>query len=272
MTQTLKIGIYLICLLGWALMYSQVGIGTTKPQGMLDLQNSNFQGVVFPKASLTSTTSSAPIVNPNGGALVAGTAVFNTSTVNDVTPGIYLWDGTRWIPQYRREDHKVVSQTTLLQRIALGSTANNTSASDWVYVNGLGTGNTFTPQYTGTYKIRVNQQFAAGKVKPPTAPSLISMATEEGYFRFTFNGTKYLTYSHSYSMYTGNINSGVYYEQFPHDTQLTLYLYLTAGTAYSFSLEFDLFVANDFLDTETGVGRAYVGIDKPCTVEFTLLE
>ncbi len=272
MTRTLKIGIYLICLLAWALMHSQVGIGTTQPQGMLDLQNSNFQGVVFPKAALTSTASPLPIINPNGGPLVAGTAVYNTSTINDITPGIYLWDGNRWIPQYRRQDHLVVEQTTLQQRIALGSSEYNGPTSNWVMINGLEAGHSFTPQYTGTYKIRVNQQFAAGKIKLPSASSKISMATEEGLFRFTFNGTKYLTYSHSYSMYTSNILSGIYFEQFPHDTQLTLYLNLTAGTAYQFSLEFDLVVANDFPNTETGDGRAYVGVDKPCTVEFTLLE
>jgi hypothetical protein len=122
------------------------------------------------------------------------------------------------------------------------------------------------------YKVRVNQQLGSGKVKAAVAPNKIQMATEEGLFRFNFDGTNYLTYSHSYSMYNADINGGTYYEQFPHDTQVTLYLNLTAGVAYSFTLEFDQVVGDDFDDPETGPGRAYIGVDKPCTVEFTFLE
>ena len=273
MKRTHKIGLYLLCLLAWALVHSQVGIGTLQPEGMLDMQKNNFNGFVFPKAALTSTSIASPVINPKGGSLIAGTAIYNTNTVNDVTPGIYLWNGSKWIPQYRREDHQVFEQTPLDQRIALGSKDYNKPTSDWVYVSGLEMGHTFTPNYTGTYKIRVNQQFGAGKVLDTVAPNKTVMATEEGLFRFKFNGTNYLTYSHSYSMYTANVTGGKYYEAFPHDTQLTLYLYLTAGTAYSFSLEFDMFIGgSEFDNPETGDGRGHVGIDKPCTIEFTLLE
>lgn len=81
------------------LNYSQVGINTTTPQGMLDI-NSNNQGVVFPKVQLTDATVEAPVINPNGGTLTIGTLVYNTNTAgvspNNVTPGYYYWSGTKW--------------------------------------------------------------------------------------------------------------------------------------------------------------------------------
>jgi hypothetical protein len=273
MERIYKIGIYLIFLFVWCWASGQVGIGTVTPKGMLDLENSNSTGLVFPKAALTATSFAAPVTNPNGGILVAGTAIFNTNTANDVSPGIYVWDGTRWIPQYMREDYKIYEQTPLLQRITLGSVEYNSPSSNWVYINNFAPGNnSFTPIYTGMYKVKVNQQFGAGKVKAAVAPNKIIMATQEGLFRFNFNSINYLTYSHSYSMYNAAIKGGTYFEKFPHDTQLTLYLNLTAGVSYSFTMEYDMVVGVDFDNPETGDGRGYVGVDKPCTVEFTFLE
>lgn len=272
MKRKYRIIIYFAFLSVYTLANAQVGVGTVNPKGMLDLQNNNLMGFVFPRVALTSTNTAAPVINPAGGVLVAGTAVFNTNTANDVSPGIYVWEGTRWIPQFMREDYKIYKQETLKQRITMGSIEYNTANSNWVYINELGPGNSFTPIYTGTYKVKVNQQMGAGKIKPAVAPNKITMATEEGLFRFNFNGTNYLTYSHSYSMYNADINGGTYTEQFPHDTQLTLYLNLVGGVPYPFTLEYDQVVGDDFDDPETGDGRAYIGVNKPCTVEFTFLE
>jgi hypothetical protein len=273
MERILKIGVYLVLLLAWSWAIGQVGIGTLSPKGMLDVQNNNSMGLIFPKAALTSTNLAAPVTNPNGGNLVAGTAIFNTNTVNDVSPGIYVWEGTRWIPQYMREDYAHFDQNPIQQRVTLGSKEYNGASSNWVYINNFAPGdNAFTPIYTGTYKIKVNHQLGAGKIKAPTAPNKIMMATQEGLFRFRFNGTNYLTYSHSYSMHNADINGGIYIEQFPHDSQLTLYVNLTAGVSYPFTLEFDMVIGDDFDNPETGPGRGYVGVDKPCTVEFTFLE
>lgn len=79
---------------------AQVGVGTTNPNGALDI-TSTTQGMVPPRVALTATNVAAPVVNPAGGALVAGTFVWNTNTAgvmpNNVSPGLYYWDGTRWI-------------------------------------------------------------------------------------------------------------------------------------------------------------------------------
>lgn len=79
---------------------SQVGVGTTTPNGALDVSSST-NGLIPPRVALTATNVAAPVVNPQGGALVAGTLVWNTATAgtipNNVIPGMYYWDGTRWI-------------------------------------------------------------------------------------------------------------------------------------------------------------------------------
>ena len=78
---------------------AQVGIGTTTPNGALDITSST-NGVLIPRVSLTSTNVAAPVVNPNGGSLTAGTLVWNTATAgsapNNVVPGYYFWNGSAW--------------------------------------------------------------------------------------------------------------------------------------------------------------------------------
>ena len=89
--------------------YAQVGIGTTSPKGILDIDSSTY-GVVYPSVALTATNVAAPVVNPLGGALAVGTTVFNTNTTNtgsnDVEPGIYSWDGTQWIIHFLKDNRK----------------------------------------------------------------------------------------------------------------------------------------------------------------------
>jgi hypothetical protein len=80
---------------------AQVGVGTTTPNGALDI-TSTTNGLLPPRIVLTATNVSAPVVNPNGGGVpIAGTLVWNTNTAgtipNNVAPGMYYWDGTRWI-------------------------------------------------------------------------------------------------------------------------------------------------------------------------------
>lgn len=79
---------------------AQVGVGTTTPAGALDV-SSTTNGFIPPRVSLTATNVAAPVVNPQGGALVAGTTVWNIATAGTapykVAPGLYFWDGSRWV-------------------------------------------------------------------------------------------------------------------------------------------------------------------------------
>jgi uncharacterized protein (TIGR02145 family) len=83
---------------GGALVSAQVrigGSGDPNAAAVLDLNkdnNSNDKGLLLPRVSLSSTTSAAPL-----NAHVGGMTVFNTATANDVTPGIYYNNGSKWI-------------------------------------------------------------------------------------------------------------------------------------------------------------------------------
>nr|MBF6607961.1 hypothetical protein [Flavobacterium sp.] len=80
--------------------FSQIGIGTTTPEGALDITSTN-SGVLVPRVALTSRLTSAPVTNPQTGAIVAGTLIWNTASTgtppNNVTPGFYYWNGSAWI-------------------------------------------------------------------------------------------------------------------------------------------------------------------------------
>lgn len=81
---------------------AQVGVGTTTPNGALDV-SSTTNGFVPPRVALTATNVAAPISNPNGGGNpIAGTIVWNTNIstptpATAVAPGLYYWDGSRWV-------------------------------------------------------------------------------------------------------------------------------------------------------------------------------
>lgn len=70
---------------------AQVGIGTTIPDGALDITSAD-DGLLIPRVALTITTSALPLTTPTISELV-----YNTATVADVTPGYYYWDGTIWV-------------------------------------------------------------------------------------------------------------------------------------------------------------------------------
>lgn len=94
----------LFILLGLPLfIQAQIGVNTTTPNAMLDV-NSTTNGMLIPRVSLTSVLDNTTVVNPQGGALVTSTIVYNTTAAgvfpNNVLSGFYYWNATssRWIP------------------------------------------------------------------------------------------------------------------------------------------------------------------------------
>lgn len=77
-------------------LFAQVKIGdnptTINPDAMLEVESTN-KGLLLPRLPLTQTTNPSPL-----NAHVAGMTVYNTATANDVTPGFYYNDGTKWVP------------------------------------------------------------------------------------------------------------------------------------------------------------------------------
>jgi hypothetical protein len=69
---------------------AQIGIGTTNPQGALDI-TSTTDGLLVPRVALALTTT-ATVTTPTESELV-----YNTATAGDVTPGYYYWDSAKWV-------------------------------------------------------------------------------------------------------------------------------------------------------------------------------
>jgi len=71
-----------------------VGIGNNNPDpsAILDMSNGNNKGMLVPKVALTDTNMAAPVSSP-----ATGLMVFNTNTQNNVIPGYYFWEGTKWM-------------------------------------------------------------------------------------------------------------------------------------------------------------------------------
>ena len=80
--------------------YAQnIGINSTgvspNTSALLDIDAApgNNKGLLIPRVALTTTTSNAPI----GASITTSLLVYNTATVNDVTPGYYYWGGAAWV-------------------------------------------------------------------------------------------------------------------------------------------------------------------------------
>lgn len=75
---------YLQLLFGQNMSINNTG-NAPDASSMLDISSTN-KGLLIPRVTLTQTTSTSPVTSPANSLLV-----YNTATVNDVTPGYYYW-------------------------------------------------------------------------------------------------------------------------------------------------------------------------------------
>lgn len=68
-----------------------IGTDTHDPSAILELKSSD-KGFLLPRISLIQSTNFLPLQSH-----VEGMMVYNTATINDVKPGYYINDGTKWI-------------------------------------------------------------------------------------------------------------------------------------------------------------------------------
>jgi hypothetical protein len=77
---------------------AQVGIGTPTPDASAMLEvNSSDKGLLVPRIALTAASVAAPVASPATGLLIYNTATSGTAP-DQVTPGFYYWNGSRWYP------------------------------------------------------------------------------------------------------------------------------------------------------------------------------
>ncbi|MBG42668.1 MAG: hypothetical protein CL530_01750 [Aequorivita sp.] len=248
---------------------AQVGIGTSTPNGILEVNSAN-SGIVYPVVALTATNIQTPVSNPNTGSIVAGTVIYNTNLNNagieSVYPGTYMWDGSNWIPQFSKRQSEIFFQTSTVLRSASNAGDQN--------VPGLGSveNNFFRPKYNGFYRIEVRGNFGAGRVNSPVAGA-DNAAFQDGTFKFNFNGNTYSLNVKSISTYDDSSGSTIFYEGVWKESYFVIYVDLIAGTDYYFTLTFDQSAAPAFVGNgNSGNGLGYVGKDIPCSIEFTYVE
>jgi hypothetical protein len=77
-------------------IFAQTGIGTTTPHNSakLDVSATN-KGFLPPRIALLSMTDVVTIASPATGLIIYNTATAGT-TPNNVLPGYYYWDGSKW--------------------------------------------------------------------------------------------------------------------------------------------------------------------------------
>ncbi len=249
-----------------SISFAQVGIGTTTPEGILDIDSSIY-GVVYPSVALTATNVEAPVVNPLGGGLAIGTTVYNTNTTStgtkDVEPGIFAWDGTQWVIQYFKRQTQLYKQTSSIR------TSSDAGFED---IPGLGVADaiTFFAKYNGLYKIELKVNYGGGDM---IDNGDINTAMAEGDFRFIFDGTTYMLSVDAFSTYNDHIGGGTNYVNVWMETFKTFFVNLTKLQFYDLSLEFDQNPAAGFVNSgDSGTGRGYVGDGIPCYIEITYLE
>jgi len=97
---------------------------------------------LIPRIALTQTTSPSPVTSPAQSLLV-----YNTATINDVTPGYYYWDGSKWV--------------RLLSEKAWLLSGNNIGASDFLGTTNnmdlkIFTNNSEKMRITSTGRIGIN--------------------------------------------------------------------------------------------------------------------
>jgi hypothetical protein len=238
--------------------YGQVGINTTTPHGALDVHGSN-QGIVLPRIALTSKIAQTPVLNPQGGNIVPGTVVYNTATTtgtNAVFPGIYVWTGSEWQNKFTKKETKIYKQSSFFQ-----------PGSDKGVENVPGMNQTFTPKFSGPYKMEVSVNFGGGFVSD-SSPQM-DVAAQTGTFAFTINGNTYTIPAKTNCTLLGTRYYAIWQQTF-----IIEYLNLNANTPYPFNLTFDMDPAPGFENSgNSGDGLGYIGIPDhvPCSVEFTYI-
>lgn len=103
------------------------------PSALLDVDATpnNDKGVLLPRVALTAANNPAPVASPAVSLIVYNTATAGTPP-NNVVPGFYYWEGTKWIP------FGASSSVPVGSIIAWHKSFANTPAlpSGWVECNG----------------------------------------------------------------------------------------------------------------------------------------
>ncbi len=239
--------------------YAQVGIGTVTPQGSLDITSTN-QGVVLPRVIL-SRTDTQTISNPQTGVIPDGTVVYNTVTTVDgnysVYPGIYVWIVDKWVPQFSQK------QSILIRQDGTDFRATNSEQNIPL------TASTFTPEFSGTYRIELSVNFGGGYMRNPSNADRLNVGSQTGNFKLTYNNGSDVDYLIPIKSYSARYRSGSNYYAIWKQQSIVFYVVINRGDTPTFNLSIQQTTDTQFENNgNSRNGRGNVGDDIPCTIEI----
>lgn len=118
--------------------FSQLGVGTNSPDAsaQLDVEATD-KGFLAPRIALTSVTDVLTIASPATGLMVYNTATAGTSP-NNVFPGYYYYNGTRWSRFVNTALNATVSFNTADPNTGSPTfTPNTPQSTDYIYVSSV---------------------------------------------------------------------------------------------------------------------------------------
>jgi len=130
--------VFFVFLISGFSSFAQVGIGTTTPNASAKLQvDATDKGFLAPRVSLTATNDVATIPSPATGLLIYNTATAGTSP-NNVTPGFYFYDGSKWQRLISQQPDATVNfDKTTPTTTGVTFTPNTPASQDYVYVSSV---------------------------------------------------------------------------------------------------------------------------------------
>jgi hypothetical protein len=253
--------------------FAQVGVGTTTPEAALDV-SSTTTGFLPPRVVLTATNVALPVINPQGGTLAVGTMVYNTNTTSGtygVSPGVYHWDGVKWVSLFHNSFSTVFTQTASINV--------TTNPNNYVNIPGL-TNLNFVAPYDGKYQFVFQGYIGADDVDDISTDirpvddisGYAAIALAEGYFRMTVEGVDYDKYNYSISYYRSgsgfNGSGGTNYFNLFNEITIIVDVQITAGTTVNMNCAYSA-EADDNLWTNTHiVGDITTNLGNPCQLNI----
>lgn len=118
--------------------FSQLGVGTNSPDASAQLDvTATDKGFLAPRIALTSVTDVLTIASPATGLMVYNTATAGTSP-NNVFPGYYYYNGTRWSRFVNTALNATVSFNTADPNTGSPTfTPNTPQSTDYIYVSSV---------------------------------------------------------------------------------------------------------------------------------------
>jgi len=256
--------------------FAQIGLGTTTPNAALEIKSAT-TGFLPPRITLTATNIAAPVVNPQGGSILAGTMVYNTnSTIGTygVSPGLYFWNGSRWVSQYQRRFSQSYTQS---------SSKSYTTGNGYSTITGLDN-LSFTAPYDGVYQFIFSGYLGAVQVEDNETnigysddiSGYAAVGFVEGKFRVAIESTNYEKYNYSTSFYRADIGTngsgGTDIYQLMNEVTMVINVTMTSGQICNFDAAYDP-LGDDNLTSNNGhiVGETVANYGNLCELNVTYI-